>query len=56
MLITVQGGNLFEPGSMFTSLDNPARVRDLLNDFVAIFDVIDAVNKGRKREEAARDS
>lgn len=54
MLITVQGGDLFEPGSMFTPLDNPVRVRELLDDFTAVFDVIDAVNKGRQREEDAR--
>lgn len=44
ILIAVQGGNLFEPGSLFTPLDNPARVRDLLNDFAAVFHLIDAAS------------
>lgn len=54
MFITIQGGDLFEPGSMFTALDDPSRVRDLLKDFAAIFHVIDEVNAGRKREEIER--
>ncbi len=49
MLITVQGGNLFEPGSMFKPLDSADRVRELLNDFAAVFGLIDAVTAGRSR-------
>ncbi len=49
MLITVQGGNLFEPGSMFKPLDSADRVRELLNDFSAVFGIIDAVTAGRSR-------
>jgi len=56
MMITVQGVDLFEPGNMFTPLDNPARVRELLDDFVAVFDVIDAVKDGRKRREETRNA
>lgn len=41
LLIALEGGDLFEPGSMFTPLDNPERVRELLDDFAAIFNVID---------------
>lgn len=41
LLIALEGGDLFEPGSMFTPLDNPDRVRELLDDFSAIFNVID---------------
>lgn len=51
MLITVQGGNLFEPGSMFKPLDSPDRVRELLDDFNAVFNIIDAVTAGRIRVE-----
>lgn len=51
MLITVQGGNLFEPGSMFKPLDSPDRVRELLEDFNAVFNIIDAVTAGRIRVE-----
>jgi len=49
MLITVQGGNLFEPGSMFKPLDSADRVKELLNDFAAVFRLIDAVTAGRSR-------
>ncbi|MEO1305224.1 MAG: DUF3137 domain-containing protein [Pseudomonadota bacterium] len=42
LLIALEGGDLFEPGSMFTPLDNPERVRELLDDFAAIFNVIDS--------------
>lgn len=49
MFITVQGGNLFEPGSMFKPLDSPDRVRELLDDFNAVFLIIDEVNAGRIR-------
>ena len=52
MFITVQGGNLFEPGSMFQPLDSADRVRDLLNDFNAVFNIIDEVTAGRARVEA----
>ncbi len=49
MLITVQGGNLFEPGSMFKPLDSADRVLELLKDFSAVFGLIDAVTAGRSR-------
>jgi len=49
MLITVQGGNLFEPGSMFRPLDSADRVQELLRDFAAVFGIIDAVTAGRSR-------
>jgi len=49
MLITVQGGNLFEPGSMFKPLDSADRVQELLKDFAAVFGIIDAVTAGRSR-------
>ncbi|MEM1146981.1 MAG: DUF3137 domain-containing protein [Pseudomonadota bacterium] len=42
LLIALEGGNLFEPGSLFTPLDNPDRVRELLDDFAAIFNLIDS--------------
>lgn len=42
MLLVVEGGDLFEPGSMFTPLDNPDRIRELLDDFAAIFNLIDS--------------
>ncbi|AXE64089.1 hypothetical protein BBF93_07535 [Hyphomonas sp. CACIAM 19H1] len=51
VLITVQGGNLFEPGSMFKPLDSADRVRELLEDFNAIFNIIDEITAGRIRVE-----
>lgn len=42
MLVALEGGDLFEPGSMFTPLDNPDRIRELLDDFAAIFNLIDS--------------
>lgn len=57
LLIAVEGGDLFEPGSLFTPLDNPDRVRELLDDFAAIFNLIDsfadpeAVKKHRRDDD-----
>ncbi len=42
LLVALEGGDLFEPGSLFTPLDNPERVRELLDDFAAIFNLIDS--------------
>ena len=55
MFITLEGGNLFEPGSMFKPLDSVDRVRELLTDFAAIFRIMDAVIIGRAREGQERD-
>ena len=41
-----EGGNLFEQDAMFIPLDNPDRVGDLLEDFAAMFHLIDVL--GRK--------
>jgi len=49
MLITMQGGNLFEPGSMFKPLDSADRVQELLKDFAGVFGLIDAVTAGRSK-------
>ena len=54
MFITLEGGDLFEPGSMFKPLDSVDRVKELLTDFSAIFQIIDAVVRGRRREELER--
>lgn len=43
--VAVEGGDLFEPGSMFKSFDDPERVGDLLEDFAAMFHLIDGLNK-----------
>lgn len=51
IMVAVEGGDLFEPGSLFTPLDNPERIRELLNDFAAVFHLIDAVSKGQSRRD-----
>ncbi|MEO0981384.1 MAG: DUF3137 domain-containing protein [Pseudomonadota bacterium] len=54
MLICVEGANLFEPGSMFTPLDNPERIRELLDDFSVLFHLIDTASSARARGDEAR--
>jgi len=49
LYITLQGGDLFEPGNMFSPLDDPERVRELLDDFAAMFHIIDATNANRRK-------
>lgn len=55
LLIALEGGDLFEPGSMFTPLDNPERVRELLDDFAAIFNLIDSFADPDEVAKASRD-
>ncbi len=45
VFIAVEGADLFEPGSLFTPLDNPDRIRDLLEDFSSVFHLIDVLAK-----------
>lgn len=45
ILAACEGGDLFEPGSMFKSFDDPNRVGDLLEDFAAMFHLIDVLGK-----------
>lgn len=54
MFICVEGADLFEPGSLFTPLDNPERVRELLEDFAVVFKLIDTVSRRRQAEEDER--
>ncbi|WP_373005423.1 DUF3137 domain-containing protein [Hyphomonas sp.] len=56
LLITLQGSDLFEPGSMFKRLDDPERVRELLSDFAAVFNIIDAVMANRRAQDPGRDA
>lgn len=55
MLVAVEGENLFEPGSLFDPLDDPARLRKILDDFSAVFGLIDTASAGRRREADERD-
>jgi len=52
LFMALEGGDMFEPGSMFTPLDNPERVRELLDDFSALFRLIDDL--GPRAGQAAR--
>ncbi len=54
MLVALEGDNLFETGSLFTPLDDPARLRTILEDFSAIFALIDTVSARRDEEAASR--
>lgn len=54
MLIAVESGDLFEPGSMFKPLDDPMRMRDLLNDFASIYMLMDSAAKNRETEGEKR--
>lgn len=47
IFIAVESGDLFEPGTMFNPLDNPERIRELLDDFAAVFHMIDEVSDQR---------
>lgn len=51
IFIAVEGGDLFEPGSLFTPLDNPKRIRELLDDFAAVFHIIDSVSDASARRK-----
>lgn len=54
VLVTVQGGDLFAPGSMKKPLDDTSLVRELVDDLVAVFSLIDSITDGRNREEKER--
>ncbi|MEO1323957.1 MAG: DUF3137 domain-containing protein [Pseudomonadota bacterium] len=55
LIVALEGGDLFEPGSMLTPLDNPDRVRELLDDFAAIFNLIDSFADPERVARARRD-
>jgi len=50
MLLAVEGQNLFEPGSMHRPMTDPARVREMLQDFAAVFLLIDSMVERRTPE------
>ena len=43
LLLAVQGGDRFELGSMFTPLDDPVRVRTVVNDIAQVLRLIDSM-------------
>jgi hypothetical protein len=50
MLVCVEGKNLFEPGSMHRPMTDLSRVREMLDDFSAVFLLIDAMVERRTPE------
>ena len=50
MLVCVEGKNLFEPGSMHRPMTDLARVREILDDFSAVFLLIDSMVERRTPE------
>lgn len=54
VLVTIQGGDLFQPGSMKKPLVDPSLVRELVDDVAAVFSLMDAITDGRNKEETAR--
>lgn len=45
MFLACEGGNLLESGSMYRKMDDLGRVREMLQDFAAIFLLIDAMSQ-----------
>jgi hypothetical protein len=45
MYLCCEGKNLLEPGSMYRKMDDLGRVREILQDFAAIFLLIDAMSQ-----------
>lgn len=43
LLVAVEGGNLFEPGDLFTPLVDPARARRIVDELAGVFKVMDQV-------------
>lgn len=54
MLVCVEGKNLFEPGSMHRPMTDLSRVREMLDDFSAVFLLIDSMVE-RRTPERLRD-
>lgn len=46
LFIAIEGGNLFEAGSMFTPLDDVARARRVYDDIKGIHNIVDALIEG----------
>lgn len=53
LFLALEGGDMFEPGSMFTPLDNPDRVREVLDDFAVLFRLIDDLSPRIAANEVA---
>lgn len=49
LLITLQAGDLFEPGSLFAPLEDPVRLKNLINDFRSVFRIIEKLGRSRTR-------
>ena len=52
LMIAIEGGNLFEAGSMFTPLADPARARKVWGEIESVHGVIDALLAARRQGAA----
>lgn len=53
LLVAIEGGNLFEPGSMFKPLADYARVEKVLKEIQSVHGVIDALFAAREAERGS---
>ena len=49
MMLCLEGDDLFDTGSMFNRLDDPERMRSILNDFSSIFYLLDELVAARRQ-------
>jgi hypothetical protein len=49
LMIAIEGGNKFEPGSMFKPLADPVRAKSLVDDVSSVMRVMDAVLTAQAR-------
>ncbi len=54
MLVAVEGEDLFEPGDLFSPMDDPGRVRRILDDFAVVFKLIESVTVAGARRTASQ--
>ncbi len=52
LLIAIEGGNLFEPGSMFEPLANPERAKKLVDELGGVMKVMDSVLTAQAKRPA----
>lgn len=53
LLIAIEGGDLFEPGSMFTPLADPARAERVLKEFALVGEIVEALLAAKAQQASA---
>jgi len=48
LFIAVETGNRYEAGSMFEPLTSPARTQKILDEFGAVYDIVDVVSRAKR--------